>query len=259
MRALTDHGAAWQKYAPSGARYYAAWKAKIGDDAVHPCNFEEVFRINPITHCQPARNVRALLEANHYGTEREYYAIVAAGPVDSNIAQFANTISASAGVFLANDNDRGAKPSDENDPKYDPRYPEGRKPVAWQFSTVAWLMWQKTVLLANPAWAEDPSKADYSGIKSFWRREIKNPDTTSILDEAFKGKDMTKTQTWTPEDTNQDTNAFWPLLGSPNGNGIQYFLTDNKVAVKGKGIKSISATKIQSDDGGHYTMWATFG
>ena len=34
-----------------------------------------------------------------------------------------------------------------------------------------------------------------------------------------------------------------------------YFLTDNKVALKGKGIVSISATTINN----YYTMWATFG
>lgn len=252
VRALTEHGAAWQKYAPSGARYYAAWKAKTGPDAVYRCDFEETFEINPVSHCRPRPIIRGLLEANNYGTAKEYYAITATGPKDGIIAEFSNTISPSTGVFLANANDRGAKPPNEE-------FPDGRQPVPWQFSTVAWLMWQKTVLLANPAWVEDPSKADYSGIKSFWRRTIGNEETVSILDEAFKEKDDTTTQTWTPEDTNPETNAFWPLLGSPNGNGIQYFLTDNKVAVKGKGIKSISATTIDGDDGRRFTMWATIG
>lgn len=258
VRALTEHGAAWQKYAPSGARYYAAWKAKTGPDAVYRCDFEEVFRFHPISHCRPVRNIRTLLEANNYGTEREYYAINAVGTKGNEIAIFSNTISASMGVFLANDNNRGALPSDKNDPMYDKDYPNGRQPVPWQFSTVAWLMWQKTVLKANPAWVEDPSKADYSGIKSFWRRIISNEETISILDDAFKGEDNTITRTWTPEDTNPDTNAFWPLLGSPNGNGIQYFLTDNKVALKGKGIKSISARMVDESDAARYTMWATF-
>lgn len=163
-----------------------------------------------------------------------------------------NTISASQGVFLANTNNRGAlSPVDYP--------PDGRPPIPQQFSQVAWWMWQKTVLTDKSEWVADPNNADYSGIKSFWRRDIKNQDTISILNEVFAGKSIKEIQTWTPDDTNQDTNAFWALLGSPNRVGIQYFLKDNKNAVKGKGIKSISAVGIANRQGNHlYTMSATF-
>jgi hypothetical protein len=259
MRVLdrrAPHSAAWVKYAPSGVIYYQAWQDKTGDDAVYPCNFDDEFVVEPILSVFPASGIRDTLQAAGYGVGREYYAITAVGPKDGAIADFVNTISATQGVFLANANNRGALPSDPADPMYNPNFPNGREPVPWQFSSVAWWMWTKTVLTENPEWANDPSQADYSGIKSFWRREIDNADTMAILIEAFEGKDPKSTQTWTPEDTNQDTNPFWALLGSPNGNGIQYFLTDNKVALKGKGIISISATSL---DSGFYTMWATFG
>ena len=120
-------------------------------------------------------------------------------------------------------------------------------------------MWVKSCLTANPTWVTNPSLADYSGIKYFFRREIDNADTKAILDEAFKDKDITSTLTWTPDDAGLDTNAFWALLGSPNGNGMIYLLTDNKVALKGKGIVSISATTIDIGVGVYYTMWATYG
>lgn len=256
VHALTDHGAAWQKYAPSGAKYYAAWQAKTGDDAVSPCIFDDYLSILSNTHCMPAAKVRGTMVKEGYLTDKQYYAIMVVGPKEGAIADFQNTISAKQGVFLANANNRGYLPSDPKDPRYEPNFPQGRQPIPYHFSAVAWWLWQKTVLLENPAWEKDPSKADYSGIKSFWRRNIDNPTTVSILDEAFDGKDNAATLTWTPEDKNQDTNAFWALLGSPNGNGIQYFLTEHKVAVKGKGIKRISAKVIED---GRYTMWATFG
>ena len=140
---------------------------------------------------------------------------------------------------------RGALPSNASDPMYNPAFPTGRKPITWQFSTVAWWMWQKTVLTANPAWAAEPSAADYSGIRSFWRREIDNADTRAILDECFEGKDISRTQVWTAEDNDQDKNPFWALLGSPNGNGIQYFLTDNKIALnRGRASKVLALRQL---------------
>lgn len=257
------HGAAWTKYAPSGVRYYQAWKDKTGPDAVYQCNFEDDFEITlPVKLALPARGIRDTLQAEGYGIDREYYAITAIGPknaADGPYADFQNTISSSQGVFLANANNRGALPSDPADPMYTDTHPNGRDPVPWQFSSVAWWMWTKTVLSQNPQWEANPANADYSGIKSFWRREIDNPDTKSILDDCFAGKDIHSVQKWTPEDTDIDNNPFWALLGSPNGNGIQYFLTDNKVAVNGKGIVSISATTVVSSDANYYTMWATFG
>ena len=261
MRALTDHGAAWQKYAPSGAAYYAAWQAKTGPDADYQCdsNFEQQFNVaaNPPKICSPVNSVKPLLSSLGIGTGKDYYYISLSGPqnaADGTQADFTNTISPAQGVFLANANDRGALPSDPNDPMYNPDFPNGRQPVPYQFSSVAWWMWVKSCLTANPSWVTNPAQADYSGIKYFFRREITNGATQSILNECFTGQDITKTLTWTPADTNQDTNPFWALLGSPNGNGIIYFLTDNKVALKGKGIASISATTIN----GYYTMWATF-
>ena len=104
-------------------------------------------------------------------------------------------------------------------------------------------MWQRTVKTENP---------DYSTIKSFWRRGIQNDDTSALLDEAFKGKDPAQKLIWSLTDGPDD--AIWPLLGSPNGNGIQYFLTDNKNAVKGKGITKLSAVR---DGDGFWNIWAT--
>lgn len=252
----------WVKYAASGARYYKNWQDKTGDDVIYQCNFEEEFNVlsDAVKKVLPAPKIRPVLSSLGYSIGRDYYAITLTGPKgDGPIADFTNTISASQGVFLANANNRGALPSDPSDPAYNSDFPDGRKPVPWQFSTVAWAMWQRTVLADNPQWAQNPGQADYSGLKVFFRREIDNADTKAILTEAFAGKDLTSTQTWTPEDPDQNTNAFWPLLGSPNGNGMIYVLTDNKVALGGKGITSIQATTVDSDGVKYFTMWANYG
>ena len=263
VRALNPRAprcAAWIQYAPSGARYYQAWQDKMGDDAVYQCNFEHDFDITlSVKSAPPARVIQPALQAAGYGIGREYYAIRATGPKNAPVADFTNTISATQGVFLANDNDRGALPSDPDDPMYNPSFTTARQPVPWQFSSVAWWMWTQTVLMQNPAWAEDPPQADYSGIRSFWRREIGQRGHQIYPRRRLRGKDIASTQMWKPADTDRDTNPFYALLGSPNGNGIRYFLTDNKVALERKGIISISATTPQRGDFRDYTMWATLG
>ncbi|KAJ5900403.1 uncharacterized protein N7473_004473 [Penicillium subrubescens] len=155
-----SHGAAWVKYAPSGARYFKEWQEKTGDDIGYPCDFDDFFNVVALNRAQPASGIRGNPQEAGYGTGREYLAVSIEGPKDNLIADFTNTISATQGVFLANANDRGS-----------PR-------VAWQFSAVAWELWKRTVLTENPEWKNDMSKADYSGVMSFWRREIDNEDTS---------------------------------------------------------------------------------
>ncbi|KAL8930196.1 MAG: hypothetical protein Q9208_000813 [Pyrenodesmia sp. 3 TL-2023] len=113
------------------------------------------------------------------------------------------------------------------------------------------LRWPPSAL---PGLGERAEEADFSGIRAFFRREIENPETMEILNEAFKGREITETLEWTPDDSSTDTNAFWALLGSPNGNGVQWLATENKVSLKGKGIVMIKATTIN----GMFTMWMLF-
>ncbi len=256
VRALSDRPPAWQKYAPSGARFYKEWQDKTGEDAALPCDFDDVLDfVEPKTFARPAVGIRDTLLAEGFSTEREYYAITVSAPKGEHpIADFSNTISGTSGVFLANANNRGALPSNPTDELYDSKYPDGRQPVPFHFSAVAWWMWKKSVLSAHPEWVEKPKEADYSTLKAFFRRNIDNKETREILDEAFKDHDAPGPLEWTPENTDEDKNPFWALLGSPNGNGVQHFATDNKVALKGKGIVKIKAVILE----GAYTMWMLF-
>jgi hypothetical protein len=239
VRGLKDHQPKWQYYAPKGLQYYKDWTNKNGADAQDPCIFDDYFNLQGPTKAKLSETARKLLSDNEDITDSVYLSMVATGPKDNQIADFTVTISASAGVFLANAIDRGARPED-NPP---------RDPIPYKFSQVAWWMWVRTVKTDNP------DATDFSGIKSFWQRDVDNPDTVEILNEIFAGKDITETVKFDPSDEGPD-NAFWPLLGSPNGNGMQYFLTDHKVATKGKGIKRISVT---TDKNKRYQMWATIG
>jgi len=256
VRALSDRGKDWQRFAPSGTRYYKEWQEKLGDDVSYPCYLDDVLFFNePTKLVLPARSIREILTTEDLSIDRNYYAITAKGPKNEPIADFQNSISPNGGVFLANGNNRGYLPSEPKDPFFEPAFPDGRAAVPWHFSSVAWWMWKKTMLTGNPLWADDTSQADYSGLKALFRRNIDNGNTVAILNEAFDGHGITDILEWTPDNPDEDVNPFWALLGSPNGNGVQYLATDNKVALRGKGIKKIKATTID----GWYTMWMIFG
>ncbi|KAL9032322.1 MAG: hypothetical protein Q9180_006570, partial [Flavoplaca navasiana] len=251
------HTKAWEKYWKKGVQYYKEWQDKTGDDVVLPCDFEDNFSFRPPNLCLPHEDIRDILVKEGLSIEREYYAFSAQSPKEKSIADFTNTVSGTAGVFLATGNSRGKKSKEIQDQTYDAKFPEGRDPVPFQFSAVAWWMWKKSLLTVHPDWVQDEKKADYSGIKAFFRRDIDNYETLEILNEVLNDRDTGEVLEWTPNDPGED-DAFWPLLGSPNGNGVQHFATDYKVALKGKGISMIRATKIDIGFGNQYQMWMLF-
>ncbi|KAL8886501.1 MAG: hypothetical protein Q9215_005800 [Flavoplaca cf. flavocitrina] len=93
-----EHSAAWKTYAPKGVRYYQEWKDKTGKDWV-----------------EPARQIRDTMTKEGLSIERSYYAIIVTSPEQEAIADFSNTISGTARVFLANSNDRGGRPAKSTD------------------------------------------------------------------------------------------------------------------------------------------------
>ncbi|KAL9033987.1 MAG: hypothetical protein Q9180_005653 [Flavoplaca navasiana] len=267
----SEHCAAWETYAPKGVRYYQEWKDKTGEDVVLPCNFDDYFDFKPPIPkwVEPARQIRDTMTKEGLSIERSYYATMVTSPKQEAIADFSNTLSGTAGVFLANSNDRGGRPAKSTDVSKPPdeRYlPDYRTDVTRYLGiSLRWLGGYGRRRLCRPTRKEgkgiDETKADYSGIKAFFRRNIDTPATKEILDELFKGRHPTEILWWTPDDPNPDTNAFWALLGSPNGNGVQWFATENKVALKGKGIVKIKATMIPMSAEAseyQYTMWFLF-
>ena len=64
---------------------------------------------------------------------------------------------------------------------------------------------------------------------------------------------------FTPEDTDQATNPFWAMIGSPNGYGANRLCTDHKVAFGGKGVVAMNAYVTKATVGSLMFMWAEIG
>jgi len=87
---------------------------------------------------------------------------------------------------------------------------------------------------------------------------ISNEGTAEVLFEAIVGQTPIGTnQEWDFDPSNPDlaNNPFWAVLGTDNGKGIQYLLTDYKRGMRGKGIKSL---KVKFDSYDWYIL-ATIG
>lgn len=245
-----EHKPAWIKFAPKGFRYYKMLQEKPMEDAAEPkmCELDDYFDVrkgNPTA----ARAKNALFEKIGVTPTKSYYALMVVGPKEGKskngekekIADFQDTLSTEQGIFFANANDRGERKDKDG--------VVTQKPIPYQMSTVAWWMWKHTVMQGqDPNIKEEDT--DFSNFKYFFRVNIDNPDTTEILIEALG--DSKEPKEFTPADEGPD-NAFWPILGSPNGNTIAWFLADHKKSLKGKGIEKITAWF----NGENYFFWAT--
>lgn len=238
-----EHNHVWKTYAPKGFRLFKQLQDHPLEDKVERpmCELDSFFDVTiGQTKALRPRKYTLLEKAGIQATD-SYTAVMAVGPKDNSIAEFQNTISAEQGIFLANAKNRGEDKS------------KGQKPIPHQMSTVAWWMWKHVVMKnaqqGNSADVREED-VDFSNFKYFFRWNINNPDTENILIEALG--DDAEPRDFTPEDQSEG-NAFWPLLGSPNGNGIAWFLIDHKKSLKGKTISKLTAWRQDTE----YHMWAT--
>ncbi|CAO2649271.1 Nn.00g066560.m01.CDS01 [Neocucurbitaria sp. VM-36] len=245
-----EHKPAWIKFAPKGLRYYKMLQEKPMEDAQDPkmCELDDYFNVERGDPTTPLSK-NHLFEKIGLTPTKSYYALMVFGPKkgkskdgeQEEIGDFQDTLSAEQGVFFANANDRGEEK--------DANGVVTRKPIPYQMSTVAWWMWKHTVMLGqDPGIKEEDT--DFSNLKYFFRVNIDNSDTIEILTEALG--DSAEPMEFTPKDEGPD-NAFWPLLGSPNGNTIAWLLADHKRSLKGKGIEKITAWR----NGRNHFIWAT--
>lgn len=246
------HSPAWKKYAPKGVRIFKTLQSNGMVDKVEPtiCELDAYFTLTGSVNPTLARAKGALFEQMGVTPTKSYLAVSARGPKEGmskngeneDAATFLETISAEQGVFFANENDRGEKR--ENGVVTE-------KPTPYQMSTVAWWLWKHVVMKSqDPSIAEKDT--DFSKFRYFVRVNIVNKETIEILKAPVLG-DITTPKSFTPEDESHD-NPFWPLLGSPNGNGIGWFLADHKGSLKGKTIERITAWLSDEDE---YHFWAT--
>ncbi|KAF2876956.1 hypothetical protein BDV95DRAFT_589604 [Massariosphaeria phaeospora] len=241
-----DHTPSWIKYAPKGWTHYKRVQEAPMEDVGDPpmCELEDYFDTT-MGKLIDSKNKMVLFEKINLTPTISYIPFFAIGPKAGKskegeaeqAADFQDTISAEQGVFFANANSRGGE--------------DGQKPTPYQMSVVAWWMWKKAVMKAQaPETKEEDT--DFSNFKYFFRVNINNAETSEILSEAIGLDPVPKD--FTPQDKSEN-NAFWPLLGSPNGNTIAWFLSDHKKSLKGKGIEKITAWYDPAAKSYHF--WAT--
>ena len=179
--------------------------------------------------------------------------IVWKAPDNGGSASFTNLFSATDGVIIAVGNDRRAPSNPDN-----PTEPVYLTPDNW--SEIAWWQWIKACREQV-----NPTTTDFSGLKFIFQSSVDNQDSAAIMDEAIQSladnqKYNTKhTFNYDDVDNPGNANAFWSLLGSPNGIGAFYILVDHKEAMQDKRVDEISSY-IEQDDFGElmYFMWMTY-
>lgn len=182
---------------------------------------------------QPIKNVRGFLERLHVPTGPDYFTIFSfwpKGEQQDSVGQFLKTFSPKKGVIIASTNNRHTEPDDAVNP-------EPITPDHW--SSIAWAQWKRACITLNPGITA--ATTDFSNLKVVIRNNIKNTETMSIIQESVAGKPDGQVIYFYPNDAGDTTsnNPFWPLLGSPNGNGIINMLIYHKAALQSKSITRI--------------------
>lgn len=256
-----EHGDPWKLYAPKGQKY---WKDFNDRDINQPdkdgCDLnrdfstpENMIKLNVV----PIRGYRGFLEKLRVPTGLNYFSVFSYWPKgdketdqETSVGQFLNTFSPKDGVMIASTNNRHTEPEGTKPPI------ENITPYHW--SEIAWSQWKRGVsepegismnpipkIYANRQLIQcvtvSPGTKDYFNLKLIVRNNIKNGETNDIIGEAVKGTPAGKIVYFYPTDPENEAsdNAFWPLLGSPNGNGMIHLLTDHKAALNGIGITRI--------------------
>nr|AHG26157.1 hypothetical protein SLF14_123 [Shiraia sp. slf14] len=246
-----EHGASWKKYAPKGKKYYKILQDQPMEDTVKAkmCELDEYFKVTKGDVLVPGLK-KPILEKINIVPTKSYFPIHAIGPVEGKskageqkeISDFMLSISPEQGVIFANAVENG---------EIKVNGVITQRGIPYQLSTVVWWMWKHIVMQGqSPDTKEE--ETDFSNVKYFFHYDITNGETSDILKEAIgNGREPVS---FTPQDDSDD-NAFWPLLGSPNGNSMAWFFIDNKKSLKGKTIEKITAW---FDHRKNYQLWATF-
>jgi len=183
----------------------------------------------------------------------DYFQVISYYPkkytLDNFIGEFSNTYSPKGGVVVASVNARHQK-EDTVPSKEVPD--EEKAPDNW--SSVAWAQWKRgcvTMTLGT---------TDFSNMKIIIRRNVNNGITKGLMMEALGSEGKSDGQIAyfypTDPDNKESDNAFWPLLGSPNGNGIIHLLRDHKIVLGSKSITRIGVYFHENSERQYNYLWA---
>ena len=243
------HSPTWNKYAPSGVKYWNEFNNRGPNqpDEVF-CNFDQTWALDKRQSklSPPAAPFQPLLieVGGDFGVEAgsscySEYAYWPKGEVPDANAEISNLYSPKDKVIIVASVDRQIN-------KKGPKAPD-------HWSTIAWHLWKEACVSVTKG------TKDFSNLNYMFVRNVVNPETSAIFDEALKGLSVGENHYFYPKETSTDTNAFWALLGSPNGNGLIHLLTDNKIALRGKSIVQLGVYQDPDrpgENGGYEThMW----
>ena len=226
------HSPSWDKFAPKGQKYWKEFNDRdINQPDNDPCNLdqdyttpEDKIKVNAV----PIMNVRGFLDKLGIPTGPDYITVFSSWPKGDQkdaVGEFMNTFSPKDGVMIASTNNRHQQPD-----TVDPKTIKLITPDNW--SSVAWAQWKRGCVTITPG------TTDFSNLKVIIRKNIDNSQTSAIIAEAMQGQPLGEFIYFYPDDESLD-NAFWPLLGSANGNGMIHLLTDHKKALDGKSITRV--------------------
>ena len=246
IKARALHSDSWNTYAPKGIRYWNEFNSRPAGQADRPprCNFFTEYNDRSVNLARPPRPMMDLFTRQGIGIGNNYYNYVTTWPLEhlgKITAGFINVHSPADGVIIASDNRRQPDPNPDDIPK---------NPDTW--SEIAWWQWMRACNTVKPG------QNAYGDLKYIFRYHIENPSGSEIIVEAL-GNPMAqdKVVTFVPDADQSLDNAFWPLLGSENGNGIIHMLADHKQTLGGKTVKSLNI--YYNSNSVQYYMWAVIG
>lgn len=211
-----DRSAAWKTYASKGQGY---WDAFNNRDPNEPdkvlCNFFATYKLEQASTSPPVASFRPFLTLIGLQIAIIYQTVVTwTAPPGKNDAELSNLFDPASGTIVASGNEIGDAPD--------------------HWSDIAWYLWRRSCLTA------DPTTTTFNNLHTIIQRYVTNSDTMDIIADALDpGYVIGERAYFTPADRDPDKNAFWALLGSPNGNGIIHMLDDNKRMLRGKSIARI--------------------
>ncbi|KAL8712969.1 MAG: hypothetical protein Q9220_002829 [cf. Caloplaca sp. 1 TL-2023] len=234
------HTASWTKYAPKGIQYYNEWKNRPAtqDDKPALCDFDSTydFSYTPFAVTEPFPNIKPYINGPKGQTYTNFRWHWPKGPTNQATAIFWNNISPVDNVIVAFSNDRGGDADEGEDPSPD------------NWSDMLWWLWLR---------ATADGAGDKAALSQIFRYNVDNEASKEILEEVL-GDKVDEVVTLEPDEAQDaDGNGFWALLGCPNGTGMIHLVGDHKMALGGKGVKSISCVYDGRED--QYYMWGNLG
>lgn len=242
----TARPADWMEFAQKGRKYWNAWKEKSGADIDPPATVYEVMKIKYRNNPTIDATTQGLLRSMGRSYDGTDYTVIDAWWSNPNgappkkadgypegSAHFKCEVSAKEDTLIVTDTHRGKLSKD------------------WHSSQVLWWIWQEAML--RHASIDDVNQLDYSGLGYIFRQHVINTESLPILKYAVFLKRGLPDQSliFRPSDETEPdlaNNPIWAILGTPNGASVINMLTDNKEAMKGKGIKMLAVEWYKDPD-----------